>query len=161
MNSPCYPSFWISEIRPVHITSIDRCPTVPTFSSEKAYTLQFMIQFLYSLFSKHRPIDIRDILLFWICITLILLFMFQIHSASDTSDLQLTLFQYPTCPFCCKVRAFLNFYGISYNVVEVNPVLRQQMNWSEYKKVPVLLAKVENGFQVNIYYEWTCNIWKS
>uniref|UniRef100_A0A1B6ENQ9 Glutaredoxin domain-containing protein n=1 Tax=Cuerna arida TaxID=1464854 RepID=A0A1B6ENQ9_9HEMI len=71
----------------------------------------------------------------------------RIYNANDTSGLQLTLFQYPTCPFCCKVRAFLNYYGISYDVVEVNPVLRQQMGWSQYKKVPILLAKVENGYQ--------------
>lgn len=66
---------------------------------------------------------------------------------TDSSGLKLTLFQYPTCPFCCKVRAFLDYYGISYNVIEVNPVLRQQIKWSDYKKVPILLAKVEGGYQ--------------
>lgn len=53
----------------------------------------------------------------------------------------LTLFQYCSCPFCCKARTFLDFFGLNYNIVEVNPVLRQQMKWSTgYKKVPVLLA---------------------
>lgn len=66
---------------------------------------------------------------------------------TDSSGLKLTLFQYPTCPFCCKVRAFLDYYGISYDVIEVNPVLRQQIKWSDYKKVPILLAKVEGGYQ--------------
>lgn len=65
----------------------------------------------------------------------------------DRSDLKLTLFQYQTCPFCCKVRAFLDYYGISYDVVEVDPVLRQSIKWSEYKKVPILVAKLENGYQ--------------
>ncbi|XP_054275499.1 prostaglandin E synthase 2-like [Macrosteles quadrilineatus] len=71
----------------------------------------------------------------------------RVFNEADASGLHLTLFQYPTCPFCCKVRAFLNFYGISYDVVEVDPVLRQQIGWSNYKKVPILLAKVENGYQ--------------
>jgi len=35
----------------------------------------------------------------------------------------------------------LDYFGLNYNVVEVNPVLRQQLKWSEkYRKVPILLA---------------------
>lgn len=53
----------------------------------------------------------------------------------------LTLFQYCSCPFCCKTRTFLDYFGVSYNIVEVNPVLRQQLKWSQnYRKVPILLA---------------------
>lgn len=53
----------------------------------------------------------------------------------------LTLFQYCSCPFCCKTRTFLDYFGVNYNIVEVNPVLRQQVKWSEkYRKVPILLA---------------------
>lgn len=74
--------------------------------------------------------------------------MLQIATAGDQSGLKLVLYQYQTCPFCCKVRAFLDYYGISYDIVEVDPVLRQSIKWSEYKKVPILLAKVENGYQV-------------
>ncbi|KAL0279772.1 UNVERIFIED_CONTAM: hypothetical protein PYX00_001258 [Menopon gallinae] len=65
----------------------------------------------------------------------------------DETNLKLTLFQYPTCPFCCKVRAFLDYYGISYDVVEVDPVLRQQTKWTTYKKVPILLVKTDEGYQ--------------
>ncbi|XP_017777996.1 PREDICTED: prostaglandin E synthase 2 [Nicrophorus vespilloides] len=66
---------------------------------------------------------------------------------SDKTGLKLTLFQYQTCPFCCKVRAFLDYHGISYEVVEVDPVLRQATKWSTYKKVPILLAEVDGGYQ--------------
>lgn len=53
----------------------------------------------------------------------------------------LTLYQYCSCPFCCKSRTFLDYFGVNYNIVEVNPVLRQQLKWSQnYKKVPILLA---------------------
>nr|XP_031831142.1 prostaglandin E synthase 2 [Nomia melanderi] len=71
----------------------------------------------------------------------------QIISPTDTSGLKLTLFQYQTCPFCCKVRVFLDYFGLSYDVVEVDPVLRKEISWSSYRKVPILLAKTNSGFQ--------------
>lgn len=72
----------------------------------------------------------------------------QVINEADTSNLQLVLFQYQTCPFCCKVRAYLDARGLSYEIVEVDAVLRQAINWSDYKKVPILLAKVDGGYQV-------------
>lgn len=32
-------------------------------------------------------------------------------------------------------------------MIEVDPVLRQQTSWTTYKKVPILLAKVKDGYQ--------------
>lgn len=78
-------------------------------------------------------------------IMLLMLSNSQVSVATDSSGLHLVLYQYPTCPFCCKVRAFLDFYGLSYDVVEVDPVLRTQTKWSDYKKVPILLASVGDG----------------
>ena len=54
----------------------------------------------------------------------------------DLNGLKFTLYQYQTCPFCCKTRVFLDYYGISYDVVEVNSVKRTEIKWSKYKKVP-------------------------
>lgn len=71
----------------------------------------------------------------------------QVVYPVDTTGLKLTLFQYQTCPFCCKVRVFLDYYGISYDVVEVDPVLRREISWSSYKKVPILVANTGDGFQ--------------
>ncbi|XP_014607389.1 PREDICTED: prostaglandin E synthase 2 [Polistes canadensis] len=65
----------------------------------------------------------------------------------NTTGLKLTLYQYQTCPFCCKVRTFLDYYGISYDVVEVDPVLRKEISWSSYRKVPILLVQMEDGYQ--------------
>lgn len=45
------------------------------------------------------------------------------------------------------MRTFLDYYGISYDVVEVDPVLRNEIKWSSYKKVPILLAKINEGYQ--------------
>jgi len=54
---------------------------------------------------------------------------------------KITLFQYQTCPFCCKARAFLDYYGFNYDVVEVNSVMRTQVKWSKYKKVPIVVVQ--------------------
>ena len=45
----------------------------------------------------------------------------------DLAGMKFTLYQYQTCPFCCKARVFLDYYGISYDVVEVNSVKRTEI----------------------------------
>jgi len=50
----------------------------------------------------------------------------------------IVLYQYEVCPFCCKVRAFLDYHKIPYEVVEVNPITKAELKWSSYKKVPVV-----------------------
>uniref|UniRef100_U5EGP9 Putative glutathione s-transferase-related protein n=1 Tax=Corethrella appendiculata TaxID=1370023 RepID=U5EGP9_9DIPT len=74
----------------------------------------------------------------------------RIVNENDKSGLELILFQFQTCPFCCKVRAFLDFNGISYSIVEVDAVLRQDIKWSKSKKVPTLLAKTKDGRYVQL-----------
>lgn len=96
----------------------------------------------------------------------------KIYNPNDNTNLDLVLFQYQTCPFCCKVsgekttcksanlklnlilsyqvRAFLDSQGFSYSVVEVDAVLRQSIKWSKYKKVPMLLAKRNDGKYVQL-----------
>ncbi|XP_010874537.1 prostaglandin E synthase 2 isoform X1 [Esox lucius] len=75
----------------------------------------------------------------------------QHHLAEEvmTSDcgLRLTLYQYKTCPFCSKVRAFLDYHGLPYEIVEVNPVMRKEIKWSTYRKVPILM--VNGDVQLN------------
>jgi len=68
----------------------------------------------------------------------------------DTSGLNLRLYQYQTCPYCCKVRAFLDYYGFSYEVVEVNPVTRSQIKFSkQYRKVPIVVVQGCEHKQLN------------
>jgi len=74
----------------------------------------------------------------------------RIISAGDTQGLKITLFQYQTCPFCCKARVFLDYFGFSYDVIEVNSVMRTQVKWSKYKKVPIVVAQYgDKVIQVN------------
>ena len=46
-------------------------------------------------------------------------------------------------PFCCKVRSYLNYNRIPYDIVEVNSVMRSEMKWSIYKKVPIVVIENE------------------
>lgn len=50
----------------------------------------------------------------------------------------ITLYQYEVCPFCCKVKAALDYYKLPYEVIEVNPLTKSELKWSNYKKVPVV-----------------------
>lgn len=74
----------------------------------------------------------------------------KIVGSKDKTNLNLILFQYQTCPFCCKVRVFLDSKGFSYSVVEVDAVLRQDTKWSTYKKVPMMLAQTKDGKYVQL-----------
>nr|XP_019966757.1 PREDICTED: prostaglandin E synthase 2 [Paralichthys olivaceus] len=71
----------------------------------------------------------------------------QGDTKAPAAGLKLTLYQYKTCPFCSKVRAFLDFYGLPYEIVEVNPVMRKELKWSTYRKVPILM--VADDVQLN------------
>ncbi len=57
----------------------------------------------------------------------------------------ITLYQYQTCPYCSKTRAFMDYYGIPYSIVEVNPVFRKEVKGFEYRKLPFIVA---DGVQV-------------
>lgn len=46
-------------------------------------------------------------------------FIRKIVNPNDKYNLNLVLFQFQTCPFCSKVRAFLDASGLSYSIVEV------------------------------------------
>ncbi|CAL0318976.1 unnamed protein product [Lupinus luteus] len=56
---------------------------------------------------------------------------------------EVVLFQYEACPFCNKVKAFLDYYDLPYKVVEVNPMNKKEIKWSDYKKVPILTVDGE------------------
>ncbi|KAK1404119.1 Prostaglandin E synthase 2 [Heracleum sosnowskyi] len=59
---------------------------------------------------------------------------------------EVVLYQYEACPFCNKVKAFLDYYDVPYQIVEVNPLSRKEIKWSDYKKVPILMV---DGEQMN------------
>ncbi|KAL6995867.1 prostaglandin-E synthase [Sarracenia purpurea var. burkii] len=82
---------------------------------------------------------------------------FSISAASLAEDIQakelpeskkflpndVVLYQYEACPFCNKVKAFLDYHDIPYKIVEVNPINKKEIKWSDYKKVPILMVDGE------------------
>ncbi len=73
-------------------------------------------------------------------------YSFSSHADCLSNEIpSLTLYQYATCPYCCKTRAFLDYYQVPYTVVEVNPLFRKETKFSEYKKVPFVTG---GGVQV-------------
>ena len=57
------------------------------------------------------------------------------------------LYQYEVCPFCLKVRTALALKKVPYDKIEVHPLNKKELSFSEYKKVPVWTDK--DGKQVN------------
>lgn len=49
------------------------------------------------------------------------------------------LYQFQSCPFCSKVRAYCDYNGVKLEKVEVNPVTKQEIEGvaGDYKKVPI------------------------
>lgn len=64
-----------------------------------------------------------------------------------TRENPLLLYQYEVCPWCNKVKAVLDFHNAPYKTVEVDPIFKSQLKFSDYKKVPVLLTP--GGEQLN------------
>lgn len=71
----------------------------------------------------------------------------QCRNKGSTGVPPLTLYQYATCPYCSKTRAFLDYYRVPYTIVEVNPLFRREIEFSEYRKVPFVIG---DGVQVRL-----------
>ncbi|XP_050363229.1 uncharacterized protein LOC126782107 [Argentina anserina] len=74
----------------------------------------------------------------------------EVHShvaAERFAPNDVVLYQYEACPYCNKVRAFLDYNNIPYKVMEVNLMSKKEIKWSDYKKVPIL--KVDDEQMVN------------
>merc|ERR1712187_926640 len=55
--------------------------------------------------------------------------------------------QYEICPFCCKVKAFLDWQKTAYQTNEENPISKAEIKFSkDYRKVPIAVL---DGEQVN------------
>jgi microsomal prostaglandin-E synthase 2 len=61
-------------------------------------------------------------------------------ASSALSIRGLTLYQYEICPFCNKVKSVLDYFDVPYSTIDVNPLTKSELKFSEYKKVPVLTA---------------------
>tara|TARA_B100000795_G_C22710036_1_gene403157 strand:- start:31 stop:1065 length:1035 start_codon:yes stop_codon:yes gene_type:complete len=70
----------------------------------------------------------------------------KLKPASHIKDIDIVLYQYKICPFCNKIKAFLDFYGLAYTTIEVNPLTKEEIKNTldtEYKKVPICVIDGE------------------
>ena len=65
---------------------------------------------------------------------------------AEMKEPDITLYQFASCPFCNKVRAFLDYYGMKYTIVEVDPLFKKELKSLEYRKVPIVVIQ---GIQVS------------
>lgn len=72
-------------------------------------------------------------------------------ATAQPTTLPLTVYQYKICPFCSKVKTYLDFMKIPYETIEVNPLTKSEISFSkDYKKVPILrIGGAVNPEQVN------------
>eukprot|EP00049_Salpingoeca_infusionum_P018077 m.355667 g.355667 ORF g.355667 m.355667 type:complete len:326 (-) comp17302_c0_seq1:418-1395(-) len=70
----------------------------------------------------------------------------QALGSQSIHEADLVLYQYQPCPFCTKVRTYLDYYKVPYKKVEVEPLRKPEIKFSSYKKVPILVV---NGTQFN------------
>lgn len=62
----------------------------------------------------------------------------QCTAAAARNSCDITFFQYKICPFCHRVRAYMDYNSIPYTTVEVNPLTKKQIAFSsDHKKVPI------------------------
>jgi microsomal prostaglandin-E synthase 2 len=78
-------------------------------------------------------------------------FFIKIRREKNPGNIGITLYQIVTCPFCCKVRAYLDYFGYSYDIVEVNSLTKHQLDWSSYKKSPIVVIQVPSKDNPNEY----------
>lgn len=50
-----------------------------------------------------------------------------IFKAEELKKTPFILYRYTTCPFCGKVKAFLDYYQIPYSLVEVEPMFKREV----------------------------------
>ncbi|EFC50754.1 predicted protein [Naegleria gruberi] len=64
----------------------------------------------------------------------------EVLKGKNKNEYNITLYQYQVCPFCCKVRAYLDFNQIPYKIIEVNPLFKSEIKFSkDYRKVPIVV----------------------
>ena len=59
----------------------------------------------------------------------------------EENEESIILYQFASCPFCNKVRTFLDYYGLKYKIVEVDPLFKSEIKFSSYRKVPIVVIQ--------------------
>ena len=82
----------------------------------------------------------------------------QVKKASftscDSDNNKPKIYQYKICPFCNRVKAYLDFLRVEYVTIEVDPISKSEIKFStNHKKVPIAIIKditvVDSGNIIN------------
>lgn len=59
--------------------------------------------------------------------------------ASGRNPPSIVLFQYSICPFCNRVKSFLDYQNLPYSIIEVNPLTKNEIKpfKDQHKQVPI------------------------
>lgn len=68
-----------------------------------------------------------------------------VDPSGAAAGLGLEMFRYTTCPYCGKLKAFLDYHRIPHETVEVEPMFKSQLVGGDYKKLPQLRFGGEGG----------------
>lgn len=70
----------------------------------------------------------------------------QNDDGGDAKPLTIQLYQYAICPFCNRVKALLDYAGVDYQTVEVNPLTKAEIKpWkTEHTKVPIAIIQTDD-----------------
>jgi len=81
-------------------------------------------------------------------------------SAGTKPLLDVTVYQYKICPFCNKVKTFLEYVGVPYETVEVNPLSKKEIkgmmaqDGATFSKVPVVTIDGASANESNDVIFW-------
>lgn len=60
------------------------------------------------------------------------------------------VYQYQACPYCYRVKSYLDFLRIPYKTVEVNPITKSQLFYfKDYQKVPIAVLNMDIVYDSN------------
>jgi len=62
-----------------------------------------------------------------------------------SNGLDVVIYQYDVCPFCNKVKAFLDYHKIPYRTIEVNPLTRTELKQLDESIQPMVPTVIING----------------
>jgi hypothetical protein len=98
----------------------------PPATEDKRNTKQVMTQFTSitrSVFivKRHRPTELK--------LRGLDTAFFSTNSKITSQAPSIQLFQYAICPFCNKVKALLNYAGLPFESIEVNPITKAEISW--------------------------------
>jgi glutaredoxin len=78
----------------------------------------------------------------------------------EQNEGNITLYQFASCQFCNKVRTFLDYYGMEYKIVEVDPIFKKEIKFSEYRKVPIVVIQdIQVGHVTRTCSPFLFNCW--